>query len=447
LKTQKTHILAIEKAMLNDEAIIFFPAGEVSRFTLKGIRDRKWQKGALKMAKKFKAPILPVFVKGRNSIIFYALSLVFKKLSIFLLPREIFNKKGYAITLKIGDPIPYTSINNNFINNKLQNNILRKHITLIGKNKSGIIKTEKTIIHPISVRLIKSELWRSEKLGFTFDGKEIWLVDGKFSRNIMKEITRLREITYRKVGEGTGKKADYDSFDEYFKHLVLWDDKNLEIVGAYRLGFCNEIIDRYGINGLYNSGQFNFENEFNDILGQSIELGRSFIQQKYWNSNALDYLWQGIGAVLIAHPEIRYLVGAVSISNSYSESAKALIVRYYEKWYSSDHKLVDSKCKFYISKNTDEEVKLVLNNNLMIDDFKAMKRELKAMGFSVPVLLRKYSEICSKEGVQFLDYGIDKDFSDSIDYFICLDMNFINQNFKERYYSQKSFVNQVVATN
>ena len=130
----------------------------------------------------------------------------------------------------------------------------------------------------------------------------------------------------------------------------MWDEEALEIVGAYRLGFCNEILNKYGIDGLYNSGQFNFTEEFQPILSQALELGRSFIIQKYWKSQALDYLWQGIGAVLIKHPNIRYLIGAVSISNTYSDFAKALIVKFYSKWYKCQEPYAESKTKFLISK-------------------------------------------------------------------------------------------------
>ena len=188
LKAQKDNIVSIERCLIDDEAVIFFPAAEVSRFTLKGIKDKVWQKGALKIAKKFKAPILPMYIEGKNSFMFYLLSIIFPKFSIFLLPREIFNKRGKFVTLKIGDPIPYSSINNDFLSNKLQNKILRKHVNHIGKNKSGIIKSEKTIIHPIDVKSIKDELSGAENLVTLLMGNEYILSQGAIQEIFLKKF-------------------------------------------------------------------------------------------------------------------------------------------------------------------------------------------------------------------------------------------------------------------
>jgi putative hemolysin len=437
---QKVNIKNIELALTNDEAVIFFPSGEVSRLTFKGIRDGKWKKGALHFAKSTKAPILPAFIKGRNSVLFYALSFIWKPIGMFLLPRELFKQKNKTITIKFGDLIPPESFEK-VADQKLQINLLKKHTYRIGKGKSGIYKTEKTIIHPVSAKLLKSDLLKSDLLGQTYDGKKIYVCKKDTAPNIMREISRLREITFRKVGEGTGKSADTDIYDNYYHHIVLWDEDALEIIGSYRLGVTKEIIAQYGVEGLYNSSQFFIHPEFNEVLTQSIELGRSFIQQRYWRSNALDYIWQGIGAFIKKNPDIRYLWGAVSISNSYSEFAKVLIVYYYKKWYQGNEKYATPMTPFVISKLQEEEASAILNGSSYEEDFRILKNTLKTMGYSVPILYKRYTELCNYGGAKFISFSVDESFMNAIDGLILVDLYDLKDEYKERYYQMKSFVN------
>jgi len=257
----------------------------------------------------------------------------------------------------------------------------------------------------------------------------------------MREISRLREITFRKVGEGTGKSADTDIYDNYYHHIVLWDEDALEIIGSYRLGVTKEIIAQYGVEGLYNSSQFFIHPEFNEVLTQSIELGRSFIQQRYWRSNALDYIWQGIGAFIKKNPDIRYLWGAVSISNSYSEFAKVLIVYYYKKWYQGNEKYATPMTPFVISKLQEEEASAILNGSSYEEDFRILKNTLKTMGYSVPILYKRYTELCNYGGAKFISFSVDESFMNAIDGLILVDLYDLKDEYKERYYQMKSFVN------
>lgn len=436
---QKASIKNIELALARDEAVIFFPSGEVSRFTIKGIRDGKWKKGALHFARVSKAPILPAFIKARNSVLFYALSLLWRPIGMFFLPRELFKQRNKTITIKFGDLIPPENFEKVALQ-KLQINLLKKHTYRIGKGKSAIFKTEKAIIHPVSAKLLKSDLQKSNLLGQTYDGKKIYVCIKDTAPNIMREISRLREITFRKVGEGTGKSADTDVYDNYYHHIVLWDEDALEIIGSYRLGITKEIIEKHGIEGLYNSSQFYLHSEFNEILFQSIELGRSFIQQKYWRSNALDYIWQGIGAFIKKNPDIRYLWGAVSISNSYSQFAKVLIVSYYKKWYQGNEKYATPMAPFVISKLQEEEAKAILTGSTYEEDFKILKNTLKTVGFSVPILYKRYTDLCNYGGVKFISFSVDESFMNAIDGLILVDLHDLKDEYKERYFQMKSFV-------
>jgi putative hemolysin len=426
----------IAKAINEESALIIFPAGEVSRLTLKGIRDSKWKKGMIYFADKFQAPVLPIFIKGRNSLLFYFVSLISRSISMFLLPYELMNKEKKTIELKIGNLISPKALSTKYFNADHLSRSLRKHLYKIAKNKPGIFETESTVIQPVDKQKIKMQLNNSEFIGQTTDGKKIYLVNYSNGQDVVREIARLREITFRKVGEGTGRSKDFDSYDKHYKHLILWDDDNLEIVGAYRFAFGQEVLNNIGVQGFYTSSLFDFSEDFVKIIPHSIELGRSFIQSKYWNSMALDYLWQGIGKVLLNNTQIRYLFGPVSMSNNYSEEAKNLIVYFFSKWFSKNDNLVLPKNKFSLSDKKINELKELFNLNNYEQELRILKSQLKILGFSVPVLFKQYSDICHREGVNFVDFSTDPDFNNCIDAFIILDINFIKEAKKIRYLKQ-----------
>jgi putative hemolysin len=440
-KSQKRNIINIKSAFENEEAVIFFPAGIVSRLGIRGIKDKKWQQGAAKFATKFETPVLPAFVDARNSLLFYIMSLVYHRFGMFLLPHELFGKKNSDIRIKFGDVIPSLNVKTEIAGNELTAH-LKNHVYSIGRNETGIFETEKTIINPVSIKTIREELNNSLLLGYTNDAKKIYLVDYEHSKNVLTEISRLREHTFRSVGEGTGRMRDLDVYDYYYKHMVLWDDDSLDIVGSYRLGLTSDIIKKHGKAGLYNSAQFDLNPSFDPILHDSIEVGRSFIQKKYWRSNALDYIWQGIGAYLNKNPQIKYLYGAVSISNSYPEIAKSLIVYYYSKWYQEDSKYADAKIKYIIPVEHMEFIEKTFLGKNHLEDFRKMKLALRDMGVTVPVLYRKYNDLTEYGGSGFVDFCVHPRFNNAIDGLILVNMQKLKEDVKKRYYSQKSFVNK-----
>lgn len=424
----------IGKHLENEGAIIIFPAGEVSRLKWLTVTDKKWNSGAVSFAKKYKSPILPIFIDGKNSWYFYLISTINKKLSTLLLIHELFNKKDKTLSIIIGDPIPAKSFTENLITGYYQTKLLRKHVYNLKKPNKNIFVTEKNIIHPIDRKLIKKEINKANILGTTEDNKKIILTNKIDSPNTLNEIARLRELTFRKVGEGTGKRYDLDLFDEYYYHLIVWDENELEIVGAYRLGFGNEIINKYGVQGFYTNTLFNFGNEFIEkYLPLSIELGRSFVQKKYWNTNVLFYLWQGIGAFLASNPQIKYLFGGVSISNSYPLDVRQMIVYVYKKWFGEKNIIVESKNRFIIHEAELVKFSNLFTGNSFKDDYKILKQMLKPYNLTVPVLYKHYAELCEQDGVKFLDFGIDKDFEDCIDGFIVIDVDKIKPEKKEKY--------------
>ena len=174
--------------------------------------------------------------------------------------------------------------------------LFRKHFYRVAKKRRGIFKTFNPIALAENRQELKRELQNAQALGETSDGKKIYLYRNEEENPIIKEIGRLREISFRQVKEGSGKKRDLDEFDFYYEHIVLWDEKDLEIVGSYRIAKAQEMIEMFDVDGLYTATLFEYDQNFERFFNDGIELGRSFVQPRYWNSRALDYLWQGIGA-------------------------------------------------------------------------------------------------------------------------------------------------------
>jgi len=450
-KSQRDRIENIYKSINNDEAVIIFPAGEVARLGFSGISDSDWKKSVLQMAVKFNAPVLPVYIHAKNSLFFYVVSLFSNKLSMFLLVKELFNKRGKTFSIKIGHHIPAAAFDNKYRKAGHQIKLLYRHTLLIGKGKKGIYATEKNVIHPLSGKLIRRQLQNCKELGLTSDKKKIFLVDSYAAPDVIKEIARLREITFRKVSEGTGKKMDIDKYDEYYKHIVLWDDNELEIVGAYRIGIGRTIMPTLGLKGFYTSELFDHSHQLEKILQHSAELGRSFIQSKYWNTSALDYLWQGLGVFLHNNPEIKYTFGGVSLSKTYSDEAKKNIVYFYKKWFGSKESLSSAKNKYMLSANDVLELQKIYSSTDYKTEILVLKNILKHLGYTIPTLYKQYSELCEPDGIKFLDFCIDPDFNNCVDSLILVEVDKIKPAKKERYINQKSerklFVNDLIPQN
>lgn len=433
-RSKKDSIKEIYQALESESAVIIFPSGEVSRARPTGVRDTKWNKGFLTFSKKTSSPILPIYIKARNSGFFYTASMINKPLAALLLPHEMFKKRNAVIEFRIGEIIPHKSIAEMpIVNDKQAVSLIQKHLYRIGKKRKGILKTETSIAHPEKRQELKQELNNAKVLGQTTDGKEIYLFDYFPESAMMREIGRLRELTFRKVEEGTGGKRDIDRYDEYYRHIILWDDDDLEVVGAYRLGESNHIMEKYGTSGFYSNSLFDFKDSFGPYLKNSVELGRSFVQPKYWGSRALDYLWQGIGSYLHKNEHIKYLFGPVSLSNSYPKMSKNMILHFYHLYFKSPIALVKPKEPFIINQNEMLEIEEVFSGKNYKDDFKRLKRLLATMSLSVPTLYKQYSDLCEEGGICFAGFNIDHEFGDCVDSFIVVDIDKIKPIKKERY--------------
>ncbi len=434
-RQKKEAIAQVYAALDAEEAVIIFPSGEVSRATPTGIKDKFWHKGFLKFAKKGNAPILPVFIGGKNSKTFYSVSALNKKLAALLLAHEMFKQKHKSIGMIVGELIPYENITPKGIQKDKLIKLYKKHLYALKKNESYFV-TQKAIAHPEDRRELKKELKSSQLLGETKDGKKIYLYSSSDNNSIIiNEIGRLRELSFRKVGEGINKKRDIDKYDRYYKHIILWDEEELEIVGAYRIAECAGIIEKFGIDALYTTTLFDYKEAFLQYLPDAIELGRSFVQPKYWGSRALDYLWYGIGAYLKNNPHIRYMYGPVSLSENYAKTAKDMILYFYDENFKDRQNLVVAKTPYNFK--TDETLIKNLKKEFSApeykENFKTLKKALASINTNVPTLYKQYADLCEKGGIQFCAYNIDSDFSNCIDSFIIVDIAKIKDSQRKRY--------------
>lgn len=439
-RTAREHLRAIEQHLNNDGAVIIFPAGEVSRMGATGVRDGKWRQGFLRFAEKTKAPILPVFVDARNSMLFYSLSLLSRPLSTLWLVREMFKHHNRTVRVRIGHAIGFDTYNELPLQKTAKAKLFRRHVYKIGKNKGeGCFRhSAESIAHPEDRQQLRSEIRSCQLLGTAHigvgkaadkEGMAIYLYRHADDSSVMREIGRLREVSFRAVGEGSGRRRDTDRYDRDYDHLVLWDDEALELVGAYRLrrtGVAGACIDE-----CYSHTLFDYDTSHAaDYLAAGVELGRSFVQPRYWGRRSLDLLWYGIGAYVKQFPEVRYLFGPVSISNSYPSAAKDLLVSYYRYYFSAQQVWAYARLPYQVI-NTELETRWsALNAD---EAFKQLKAELTALDVSVPTLYKQYSEVCETGGVQFVDFNIDPDFSDCIDGLVLVDLQLLTANKRKRY--------------
>ncbi len=432
IRQSKKDIKKIYESLNNEEAVIIFPAGEVSRTTAKGIKDPSWSKGFLNFASNSNAPILPIFLDAKNSKTFYTISIINKTFSTLLLSNEMFNKKSKRINIKIGEIIPNENIAPKGLEKKYLINLYQKHLYSLKKRKKSYFQTQSAIARPQKRQDLISELKSSQLIGETNDGKKIYLYDYTDDSIVLKEIGRLRELSFRKVGEGINKKRDTDKYDIYYQHIILWDDNDLEIVGSYRIGNSDFIFKNIGVKGFYSNTLFKYNESITPYLKNSIELGRSFVQPKYWGTRALDYLWYGIGAYLKKNSNIKYMFGPVSMSATFPSIAKDLMIFYYSHYFKDPKQLVVPKLSYQYS-NSINEIKEQFLLNDRKKDFKFLKSTLASIGVSVPTLYKQYSDITQEGGVKFLGFNVDKEFSDCIDGFILVDVNRIKDITRKRY--------------
>ncbi|MBB1478328.1 lysophospholipid acyltransferase family protein [Pseudoalteromonas sp. SG41-2] len=431
--SKKQELNNIHQHLKEAGAILIFPAGEVSRLSPTGIKDCKWNSGFLRIAKKANAPILPIFIKAKNSPLFYGTSMIYKPLASLLLVKEMFKQRQKSLEFEIGASIPPESYLIENLKDKEVVNLIRKQLYALTSKKTLPLKTQAPIASSECRKELKKAIEQCELLGTTQDGMQIYLYQYQGSSAIFRELGRLREISFRTVGEGSGKRRDIDKYDMDYQHLVLWDGSQLELVGAYRLACAQAIIDKHGRKGLYTDSLFSYSDAMTPYFAAGIELGRSFVQPKYWGRKSLDYLWYGIGAFVKNYPQYRYLYGAVSVSNALPEPAKAMLVHYYQHYYGAKQVIATPNNEFKLTEQQLIQCANLFSGNDVKEDFVELKHVLANMGAQVPTLFKQYTELCEPDGVQFLSFSVDPDFNNCIDGLVLVDLEKVKAGKAKRY--------------
>lgn len=425
----------VRSALDNEEAIIVFPAGEVSRARPMGVKDGRWLPGFLNFARRSKAPLLPIRIHAKNSFLFYGASMMYKPLGTALLAHEMFNKHSHSIHFSVGGLIPHEALESKSLHDRTLVKRLKRHLYKLGKRKSPpTFVTEKTIAHPENPKAIQAELKLADLLGETRDGNRIYLARCNENSTLLREIGRLREIAFRKVGEGTGRASDTDDFDLHYLHLVLWDRENLEIAGAYRIGEGEKIMQETGESGFYTRSLYTFTPAFRPYLHQSIELGRSFVNPNYWGKASLDYLWQGIGAYLSKKPHIKYLIGPVSMSSDYPKPLMDILAYYYIHYHAANTALAYATSPYTFS---DERLSELTEHFEHLDRksaFESMLDTFAQYDQKLPILFKQYTALFEEGGFQTLVLSVDPNFGDCLDCLCLCDIDKIKAAKRKRYF-------------
>lgn len=421
------------RCLQREQALIIFPAGEVSRIHANGIRDQRWSDGFLRIARNTAAPVLPMHIAAHNSPTFYGVSLLAKPLGTLLLAREMFAPDRPRIAITIGAPVPASALASARFGDAALARRMRAHVYRLPRRRPPMFATSSAVAHPEPALAVRADLTSARCLGQTTDGKQILLLECAGDGAALREIGRLRELAFRKVGEGTGLKRDLDRYDAWYSHIVLWDAPAMEIVGAYRLAECKRIIAQRGLDGLYSDSLFEYSTDAQAMLAQSVELGRSFVHPRHWGSRSLDYLWQGIGAYLRVHPHIRYLIGPVSLSASLGESARGWIVHYHQHFYGDAGHTARARNPYRVPADIAAEAAAAWLGQALTPSLLRLRSELMSRDATLPVLYKQYVDLCRPEGIRFLAFGIDPAFGHCVDGLIRIDLDTLKPAKRARY--------------
>jgi putative hemolysin len=410
----------------NGGALIAFPAGEVA-----GTRrddgvpiERRWSETVARLAASTGATVLPAFINGANSSLFYRAGRLHPLLRTALLPRELLNKRGRRVHISLAGPLAPVGGAREFTARA------REAVVGLTATSRGIEAGSPNLCGP-------SPESRAPSLDIEALSRESLLVDAGRYRVYcaraseipltLAEIGRLRSIAYRAAGEGTGADVDLDAFDRDYLHLFAWDRSEQRVVGGYRLGVVTDIVRRRGVAGLYTRSLFDYGSELIEALGPALELGRSFVSPEYQrNYQALLLLWRGIGAFVVRHPEIRMLFGPVSISGTYCDASHGLLAAFLEQ----NH--LDASLARLISpkhpRPSNGRLSSVVPSGA--DEADRLIRELESDGKAMPVLLRQYLKLNARA----LGFSVDPGFGNVLDALMVVDLTTVPSNILRRYF-------------
>lgn len=438
LKSSATGMRGTLKHLEDGGCVGIFPAGEVSNRNNEfgEIQDRPWQKSALKLIKMAKVPVVPMYFHAQNSLLFYRLAKLHPDLQTLLLPSEMMSKRDKPIRIRIGKPVSVKVLDDQEtveeMGDLLQKKIhllksyyekrksLAERLNIPNLNLNFLLQKEENVVQNIidetpqeDLKKEIEELYKKDKMLFRNGIYEVFFSSYAEIPSIMREIGRQRELTFRKIGEGSNLPFDLDEYDEHYHHLFLWDNKAQKLAGAYRMALGSEVMKKQGIDGFYTSSLFEFDPELRPFFRKVIEMGRAYISTEYQQKPLpLFLLWRGIVHVCLRNPEHKFLMGGVSISDKFSEFSKSLMIEFMRSNY------YDSAVAQYIHPKHDFKVKLKdRDKHLFFDEVESDLNKLDKIiddlepEMRMPVLIKKYI----KQNAKVISFNVDPSFNDAID--------------------------------
>jgi putative hemolysin len=422
-------------------ALLIFPAGEVSNLDLRArqVTDRPWSPTAARLIRLAGAPVTPLHFAGANSALFQVAGMVHPRLRTLLLPHELGNKIGTRVVVRVGEALAPAKVRACKGDAGLAAQLrLKTYLSGTPQAPQSAAAAASRELAPLAAavdpEVLAAEIAAlpAQALLASAGSQHVYCAPAAQLPHALPEIGRLREHTFRAVGEGTGRSADIDAFDASYEHLFIWNAAAREIVGAYRLGRTDVIGRRFGKSGLYTSTLFEYHDLFFKLLGPALELGRSFVRAEHQKSFApLMLLWRGIGEYVGRHPECCKLLGPVSISNDYSPLSQALLVRFLRQrnFELLAPAMVRPRRPFRGHFSVRSLVGAAQPDDL--DTLSALLAGLEPDGKGTPVLLRQYLKL----GGRVLGFNIDPDFGNTLDCLVLVDLRRTEPRVLEKYMS------------
>ncbi len=420
-------------------ALVVFPAGEVSSLSVaeRRVSDPDWNPTVARLATMSGAAVLPIFVGGRNDWLFQGAGIMHPRLRTLLLPHALLKRRGRPIDLVIGKAIPAERISAIGSPERIVE-YLRSRVYILANRREANAPRAAAGPHeparPDQAWVLAGEiaaLPEEQRLIESGDLVVLWGRASQFPRTL-REIGRLREETFRAVGEGTGQAIDLDRFDEHYIHLVLWDAARQQVAGAYRLCKVDIILTRLGAEGLYTSTLFEFSPALLERLRPALEIGRAFVRAEYRRSYPpLMLLWKGIGAFVAANPRYSILIGPVSISGEYAPASRQLMRRYLERRHAMPELAGQARPRTPMREDHPRMISEEGCSMLSMEQSEVAWTitDIEGDGRGLPVLLRQYLKL----GATVLGFNVDSAFADCVDALIMVDLLRTDPSILERY--------------
>lgn len=402
-------------------ALVVFPAGEVAhRWTAsRTLADGLWNVSVARLATATGARVIPGHIGGSNSRMFYAAGRLHPRLRTLLLPRELLTKRGQSVHVAFGPAIAAEELARESVDAatmRIRAAVERLESSAVAAPRDAIAREVGSL--PPDCRLIATG---------DFD---VYCAQAHQIPSTLQEIGRLREVTFRAVGEGTGRELDLDRFDEHYLHLFAWDRERHQVIGAYRIGQTDDILAGHGASGLYTRTLFRFDERLLERLSPALELGRSFVRAEYQkNYNALLSLWKGVARYVALHPQYRVLFGPVSISARYSDVSQRLLMRFLEQ----NHRQAELAPLVSAHNPARRAAAAAVPTPETVAELERLVARAEPDGKGVPVLLRQYLKL----NARVLGFNVDPDFGDVLDALMVVDLTDVDRGILNRYFGRR----------